>query len=163
KMELTASADTFRCRWNESPIAIDRNVSLETQLAPENSGGALLALMTWHRMLSVGPHAYGDVIYLGRAPVVDRDRMADVFVATYDVVESRFYFDVDTAELLLIEMYPDSDVDPCELHFRDYQTRRDGRLWPSEIRIQLGDSTFDSVTLNEFEISAAPESSGGVE
>ena len=158
KMELVANGDSFRCRWNEAPLTIDEAASLETQLSPTGSGGGLLALMAWHRMLSVGPNAYGDVVYLGRAPVIERDRMAEVFVATYDVIESRFYFDVKTSELLLIEMYPDSEVDPCELHFLDYQTRRDGRSWPSEIRIQVGDSMFDAVTLNEFEVSSGPDS-----
>ena len=157
KMELVASGDSFRCRWNEAPLTIDESASLETQLSPTGSGGGLLALMAWHRMLSVGPNAYGDVVYLGRAPVIERNRMAEVFVATYDVIESRFYFDVKTGELLLIEMYPDSEVDPCELHFLDYQTRRDGRSWPSEIRIQVGDSMFDAVTLNKFEVSSAPD------
>ncbi|MCA9215146.1 MAG: trypsin-like peptidase domain-containing protein [Planctomycetales bacterium] len=162
KCELTVAIESFRCRWNETPYSIDLAAPLETQLEPLRSGGAMLAMMAWHRMLAAGPVGFGDVYYLGQAPVVERDRMADVLVATYDVIEARFYFDKETSELLLLEMFPDSDVDPCELHFLNYRTRRDGRRWPSEVRIQHGDSTFDAITLDKFEAtSSAPVSPDG--
>lgn len=154
KFELRVDPGSLACRWNEKTFNFDDHSELETQLGPNRSGGALLAMLTWHRMLSIGPDGFGDVYYLGRAPVIDRDGLADVIVGTYDVIESRFYFDSESNELLLIEMYPDTEVDPCELHFLNYRARRDGRRWPSEIRIQHGDTLFDSIMLDRFDISS---------
>lgn len=158
KLQFTATENAVSCRWNEQFYSIDFDDALESQLAPRNSGGAMLALASWHRLLSLGPKSYGDVVYLGKAPIYDQElsdkRIADVFVATFDVIETRFYFDSETSELSLLEMYPDTEVDPCEIRFLNYRKRRDGRRWPSEISIKHGDTDIDSILLDKFTITS---------
>jgi S1-C subfamily serine protease len=139
--------------WKNVEHKVALNAALEGQLQPAGSGGALLALSTWYRLETLGPERFGEVYYFGRAPLAGRSTLADVFVATYDVVEARFYFDGDSSELALIEMYPDSDVDPCEIHFSQYQTYND-QLWPSQIKIVFGDNAFDTITVDRVDVAS---------
>jgi len=55
--------------------------------------------------------------------------LADVLAGTYRDVECRFYFDPADGQLALLEMFPEEDVDPCELYFADYREVQ-GRMLP---------------------------------
>jgi len=135
---------------------VDFESGLTDQLAPRNSGGLLLALHQWRRFLVLGPEKFGDVYYLGTAPLPDREGLTEVLVATYDVLETRFYFDSTNGRLVALELYPDSDVDACELYFRDYESI-DGRLIPSTINIVFGDQRFDTIRVNAIKTGTAPK------
>lgn len=119
-------------------IDIDFSRELSEQLEPRKSGGLLLALHQWRRMLVLGPQNFGDVYYLGTTPVPNHDALADALVATYDVLESRYYHEQATGKLIGMELYPDLDVDPCELYFRGYHSV-DGRQVPTIIEVVFGD------------------------
>jgi len=136
--------------------AVDMNENLDAQLAPEGSGGLLLGLMAWRRLLTLGPDRYGEVYYLGRAPLIGRDGLADVLVATHNVIETRFYFDPESGELIALEMYPDTHVDPCEVRFEDYR-EVDGRQLPGRIHVRHGDQEFGDIELQKFELPAVAE------
>ena len=47
---------------------VDFDLELQTQLAPKKSGGLLLALHQWRRLLVEGPEKFGNVFYLGTGP-----------------------------------------------------------------------------------------------
>ena len=76
---------------------------------------------------------------MGTAPLPDRSELADVLVATYDMLETRFYFDAGSGELVALEMFPDADVDPCELYFQQYATQGNQRI-PTSIDVVHGDT-----------------------
>jgi len=143
-------------RINKLLEEVDFESGLTDQLAPRNSGGLLLALHQWRRFLVLGPEKFGDVYYLGTAPLPDREGLTEVLVATYDVLETRFYFDSTNGRLVALELYPDSDVDACELYFRDYESI-DGRLIPSTINIVFGDQRFDTIRVNAIKTGTAPK------
>ena len=126
---------------------------LDSQRAPEGSGGLLLALSIWRRFLTLGPERFGDVYYLGTAPLAGHEPLADVLVATYDVIETRFYFDVETGHLQAMEMFPDSGVDPCELFFEDYQSVQ-GRSLPRRVTVRYGDSTYGQIQIQDYQLPA---------
>ncbi|MEX0677504.1 MAG: trypsin-like peptidase domain-containing protein [Pirellulales bacterium] len=111
---------------------------LSNHLEPPASGGMLVALAMWRRMLVEGPEKFGDVYYLGTAPVVGHEGLLDVLAATHDDVECRFMFDPDDGYLVAMEMYPAEDVDPCELYFGDFK-EIEGRMMPSHIEVRHAD------------------------
>jgi S1-C subfamily serine protease len=131
--------------WHE--VAFDQ--SLTNQLSPRGSGGLLLALHQWRRMMVHGPATFGDVYYLGTAPLPGEDLLADVLVATYDVIESRFYFDPQSGALVALEVFPDIDVDPCELRFREYQSHG-GKNLPMSVDVDHADRTFASLRIQSL-------------
>lgn len=134
---------------------VDLSQDLGEQLAPTGSGGLLVALHLWQRLLTLGPKQYGEVYYLGTAPVVDREGVYDVLVATHDVVETRFIFDPASGHLIGLEMYPDDSVDPCEVYFSDYRDVG-GRQVPHSFVVLHGENVFAEVKLETIELAAAP-------
>ena len=134
--------DTFR---------VDLTKDLDTELGPPGSGGLVVALHLWQRFLTVGPSKYGEVYYLGTAPMRGRDKLVDVLVATHNVTQTWFMFDPDSGRLLGIEMFPERDADPCEIYFGDYRIV-DGLLMPHRLEVHHGDDIFSVIRLKEINL-----------
>jgi len=146
-------------RINNVLQEVDFDLDLQTQLAPRKSGGLLLALHQWQRLLVRGPEKFGNLYYLGSGPVYAADgteREADILVGTWDVLEVRYYFDRESGQLVWMEMYPDVDVDPCELTFRDYQVV-DGKTLPTTIQVRFGDEDYATMSIDTVELSSVAE------
>ncbi len=126
---------------------------MDGQLAPDGSGGLLVALHLWQRLLRLGPKQFGDVYYLGTVPVPDHPGLFDVLVATHNVVEARFLFDPATGRLAGMEMFPDGQVDPCEVYFDDYRPV-DARQVPHTLLVRHGDTLFAQIKLESVELAA---------
>lgn len=120
---------------------------LSASLEPAGSGGLFAALWLWRRLAVVGPEGFGEVYYLGTAPLPGRDGLVDVVVAVYGGVECRFH--CDSGQLRLLEMFPQDDVDPCEVSFSDFR-EFDGHSRPGRLEVHHGDETFAS-----FEVGKA--------
>lgn len=135
---------------------IDEEVELNRQLGPEGSGGMLLAFHVWYRMLREGPERFGDVYYYGRSPhrplpsQTDVD-LRDVVIGTFDTIESRWFVDPTTNEVDVLEVFPDVDVDPCELHFSDYRSV-DGIQLPHQIEVYFGDESIGILAIESYQM-----------
>lgn len=141
---------------------LDATQDLRTQLAPGDSAGLLLAMHLWRKMLVDGPQGYGDVIYFGSLPLFVpqtnmankqgflRQGSAETLVATVDVVETNFLFDQSNGRLVAMEVYPDVGVDPCELHFLNYQVHDDLAV-PSEIRVVSQNQPVSTIKIEQIE------------
>jgi hypothetical protein len=132
---------------------VDPSRDLAGQLGPAGSGGLLVALHVWQRMLRQGPQQFGEVFYQGTAPIIHRDGLYDVLVATYDVVESRFMFAPDSGLLVALELFTDENIDPCEVYFGDYRAV-DGRQVPHALVVRHGDRVFTSIKLESVQFAA---------
>jgi hypothetical protein len=146
--------DAARATVGDQQYQLQEQQSWSAQLVPEGTGGLLVALHQWRRMLTLGPERYGEVFYLGTAPLVGHEGLVDVLVATHDVIEMRFMFDPSTGLLLAAEMYPDTEVDPCEVFFRDYR-EIGGRQVPHTLDIRCGDDSFGSLHIDLFRAAPA--------
>jgi len=135
---------------------VEYSKDLGEQLDPPGSGGMLVALAMWRRMLTLGPEKFGEVFYLGTMPLVRTDKMCDVLMATHDVVECRFMFDPKNGQLVAIEMYPDTHVDPCEIFFDDFRDVS-GRQVPHRMEIRIGDKVFGTLEVQEFKAEKTVE------
>jgi S1-C subfamily serine protease len=139
-----------------SQTIVDLSRDLDEQLGPTDSGGLLVALYLWQRLLTLGPDQFGDVYYLGTAPMIGHDDLVDVLVATHNVVEARFMFDAVSGRLLGMEYYPSNDSDPCEIYFGDYQ-EVEGRWLPRRMEVRFGDHLFGIIPLQEMTLLKAAE------
>lgn len=122
-------------------VQIDLARDLDDQLVPQGSGGLLPALHLWKKLLTAGPTGYGDLYYLGTAPLSGRKGLFDVLVGSAGAVESNFYFDSQNGELAAIEMIGDPTADPCEVYFSDYRDVG-GRRLPHRMAVLSGDDVF---------------------
>ena len=153
--EVTVGDRIASGRINGVLQTVDFDLELQNQLAPRGSGGLLLALHQWRRLLVSGPERFGTVYYLGTAPVyIDHSShgLADVFVGTFDVLETRFYF--NRGQLVATELFPDIDVDPCEFHFRSYNSV-DGRQIPSLIDVYHAGERYTTIQVDQLAFEPA--------
>lgn len=148
--------DGVTAKWGDEPLAFTTTKDFDTQLLPEDSGGLLVALHVWRRLLVQGPARFGDVYYHGVAPVVEREERADILVGTHNVVETRFAFSPTSGELMALEMFPDSQVDPCEVYFSDYRDVA-GRQVPHTLEVRHGDQVFATIKLQLIQLAPAAE------
>ncbi len=136
-------------------LLLDLSEDLSQQLQPDGSGGLLVAMHLWRRLLTLGPAQFGEVYYVGTAPWPNYPQLTDVLVGVHDVVESRFYFDTHSGQLIGMEMFPDSESDPCEIAFRDYRTVDGGQV-PFEFEVRHGDVVYGVLKLQEFATRPTP-------
>jgi S1-C subfamily serine protease len=123
----------------------------EAQLEPAGSGGLLLALHLWRRLMVEGPQHYGEVHYQATQPLPGHAGLVDVLVGFDSGVECRFYFDPREGFLVALELYPGSDTDPCELELADYR-EVDGRWLPGRLEVRCGDEHFGTFHLESFKL-----------
>ena len=114
---------------------------LSESLQPPGSGGLLTALWMWRRLLARGLDGLDEVYYLGTAPLPGRDSQYEVLVALQAGVECRYWVDPQQSVLVLIELFPSEEVDPCEIKFDAYG-EADGRLMPRRIEVRHGDALY---------------------
>ena len=100
----TGMAEAFRLEISDGEAAIklpsgelrvELAGGLSNHLEPPGSGGLLVSLSLWRRLLVEGPDSFAQLYYLGTAPVAGHDGLCDVLVGLYDDVECRFMFDPD--------------------------------------------------------------------
>lgn len=148
---LTLADQYAEASFRDELARIDMSKELSEQLAPNGSGGLLLALQMWKRLLVLGPKEFGEVFYLGTAPVPGRTVLADVLVGIHDALETRFYVEPDTGQLLLIEMYPTIQTDPAEIYVLQTEVRN-GRQLPVRMEVRHGDSVFGVLETNDVQL-----------
>jgi S1-C subfamily serine protease len=138
---------------------------LNASLAPIGSGGMFPAIYLWRRLADEGFARFGEVYYVGQAPLPGREGLVDVLAGSHKGVDCRFYFDPADGRMLLLEMFPDNESDPCELHFSNY-LELDGRDFPGRIEVRFGDELYGAISVIGFrreKQASEEEKKGGAE
>jgi serine protease Do len=158
KLEIKIDSKTGTYQLPVNELTVDFTRELGSDLAPKNSGGLLLALHLWQRLLRQGIEKYGEVYYLGTMPLPEQSswregRQYDVLVGNYEGIESRFLFDPETGLLAAMEMMPGDDLDPCEIRFGDYREEA-GRKFPYRLNIRHGQRPFADLKVEKFTLTS---------
>ena len=114
---------------------------LSTELSPPGSGGLLLALHLWQRMLDKGLQQFGEVFYLGQLPVGPKGELVECLVGLHEGIEFRLHFSVDGGDLVGLELFPRDDLDPCIVHFSDFE-QIEGKRLPMRWQVSQADRDF---------------------
>ena len=152
KLADAASSGVFP----QGEVKLDAAQDLDQQLGPAGSGGLLVALHLWRQMLVSGPAKFGGASYYGTAPYPGMEGEADVLSAVQNVAEVNFVFDKSSGRLAMIEMFADSELDPCEIHFSDYRDEG-GRQFPHKLEVRHGESIFADITLQKVNLASAKQ------
>ncbi len=145
---LDIDDDTARLTLPMNEMIVTLTDDVSGSLDPPGSGGMLLSLAMWRRMLTHGPEEFGQVFYLGTSPLPGFDGMVDVLVGLHGGVECHFLIDPVEGDVLSLEMFPSDDVDPCRLHLTDYRTVGEHQV-PHRIEIEHGDEMFTVLLVEE--------------
>ncbi len=143
-LDLGPDRGEARFPWGKSGALFRGDMAgdgLETQLSPPRSGGLLLALHLWQRLLDKGLKRFGEVYYLGQMPYGPEGQLADCLIGIHMGIEIRFLFDPKSVDLVAIEMYSSDETDLCEIGFSNFQTIS-GRRLPRNWVVRYGDDEF---------------------
>jgi S1-C subfamily serine protease len=152
--EFTLGPKELTAKLPSGEFRVDLSKDFNEQLGPPQSGGLLVALHLWQRMLVQGPEKFGAVSYLGTLPLAGESKFFDVLTATYQVVEANYLFDPLSGQLAALEAAVDDEGDPCEIHFSDYR-QVDGRQLPHKLEVRVGSQLFGVITLNSIKLTTA--------
>ncbi len=157
--KISAGSSGLQIDKEQAQIILPSSVSganftedLSSQLSPPGSGGLLLTLHLWQRLVDKGLRKYGEVYYLGELPRRGDGLLVDCLVGIYAGIETCFQFDTHSGDLIGIVMLPREGADPCELQLWDYG-EFSGRNLPRKWRVLFGDKTFVEWELNAWEFS----------
>ncbi len=128
--------------------------------SPGDGSGMMAALYLWRRLALEGIEHFGQVEYLGTAPLPGYDGLADVLVGTHKGVECWFYFDPVRGDLLALELFPAENTDPCEVYFSDCHDV-DGRLLPGQMEVRTAEGPFGVFKLEKFTFAESEKKSDG--
>ncbi len=123
---------------------------LETQLSPPGSGGLLLALHLWQRIIDRGLSKFGEVYYLGQLPEGPEGELLDCMVGIYGGVEIRFLFLPEVGDLVGIELFSADDMDPCAIRFANFQ-EISGRRLPTRWQVRHQEKTFAEMQIETWQ------------
>jgi S1-C subfamily serine protease len=157
KIARSGIEDTVRPLKSEQPLG-------ELQL-PQGSGGLLVALYQYRRLLTEGPDGFeGGFDHGGREPLYPpradgstpeglKDLRVDceVLRTRHGAFEAKWYFDGKDQRLLGVESWVAREEDPCELYFADYRPV-DGRQLPHRIEVRHGDKRYAVLTIKGYQL-----------
>jgi S1-C subfamily serine protease len=130
---------------------LENTDNLGDVLNPPGSGGLLAALHLWRKLQVGGPGHFGELTYLGTMPLEGHDRWVDVLLGTTGGVDCQFMFDSADGTLLALEMYPQTDSDPCEVYFSEYR-EADGHFLPYRFEVRYGDNVFNVFNVTKYDL-----------
>ena len=122
---------------------------LASQLSPPNSGGLLLTMHLWHRLIEKGLRKYGEVYYLGQLPRRHDGVLVDCLIGIYAGIETCFQFDTQSGDLVGIVMLPREGVDPCELQLSNYG-ELSGRQLPRRWQVFHGEKRVFDLKISDW-------------
>jgi S1-C subfamily serine protease len=153
KFEIMLDDRHGLCDLPVGATGVDFSRELGGSLDPPGSGGLLVALHLWRRMLVEGPDRFGQTTYWGSAPLAPGGPMLDVLSGVHDGLECRFWFEPIDGRLVAVETFIDDESDPCELRLRRFAAA-DGRETPREIEVRHGDRTFGVFHIESVEMKS---------
>ena len=127
---------------------------LSTELSPPRSGGLLLTVHLWQRMLEKGLQQFGEVYYLGQLPVGPESQVVECLVGLHGGIEFRMLFSTTSTELIGLELFPRDDLDPCVIHFSQFE-HIDGKQLPMRWQVYLADQEFADLRISQWRFDAA--------
>jgi serine protease Do len=159
---LVLGDDTASVELPTGRSTIDPRGDLDTAADPPGSGGLLVALSLWRRLLLSGPADLGATSYWGTAPLFGRPQAAagettNPSFPLFDVLESevagvvaRFSID-DAGHVVGIDLWLAPDTDPCEVRLAPPAGAADA--WqPPVIVVRRGTAPFATLLLTPAEV-----------
>ncbi len=138
-------------------------------MEPANSGGLLMAMYHYRRLLTSGPkgfelgfsHGGTEPFYPfpvdGSQPKSLKDLRidTDVLRTEHAAVQGKWYFSQKDQRLLGFEITVAKETDPCEVYLHDYRPIGEGRQLPFLIEVRHGDKRYTLLKIKSYQLAAA--------
>jgi S1-C subfamily serine protease len=135
---------------------------------PPGSGGLLLALYQYRRLLTLGEKGFeGQFAHGGHEPLYPPPAdgslptnpsqlrvESEVLATEHAAVPAKWYFARDDRRLLGAEVMVVRDEDPCELYFSEYRPAN-GRALPHRLEVRYGNDRFGIFRIKDYQFASA--------
>lgn len=142
----------------------DKDLTLQRE--PIGSGGLMMALYHYHRLMTVGAkgfeagfaHGGNEPFYPypadGSAPKSLAALRTDCAVlrTKHGSIECKWYYSLKDYQLLGFETFLTKENDPCEVYFYDYKPV-DQKELPHRIEVRYGDKRYAILTVNKYTLN----------
>ena len=147
----------------ENKLSPLKETDVTLQREPLGSGGLMMALYHWHRLLTLGQSGFeAEFAHGGHEPFypypIDGSTPkslaalrvdCDVLRTKHGSTECKWYYSQNDHRLLGFETYIVKDEDPCEVYFSDYRPV-EGRELPHRIEVRYGDKRYGILTISKY-------------
>ncbi|HMP01639.1 MAG TPA: trypsin-like peptidase domain-containing protein [Gemmatales bacterium] len=150
-----AEAELGDARFTVEPLKAGE--SLANLAEPAGSGGLLMALYQYRRLLVLGPDGFeGGCHYGGQTPFYPTGLpepviLADLILTEHAGVACHWFFDPATGQLLGMECWLEPSADPCEIVFHEPRDL-DGHSLPHRLEVRTGDREFAVISLSQVQL-----------
>ncbi|MCS6852502.1 MAG: trypsin-like peptidase domain-containing protein, partial [Gemmataceae bacterium] len=152
-------------KYELEPLKVGQKI--EALRDPPGSGGLMLALYHYRRLLTLGEKGFKEQFSHGGhepfypPPAGDakprslRDLRVDTEVlrTEYADVAAKWYFSLTDQTLLGFEVFVEKDQDPCEVYLADYRPV-DGRSLPHRMEVRYGNDRYATFTIKNYRLTA---------
>ncbi len=150
--DLTIAKDGVGLEWG-GQVFLQRLDGSELLDEPPGTGGLLLALDFFKRLLTLGRDGFTDCYYLGSEPLDGKGPQVDVLITERSGVQARWYFRKSDGRLVGFDTELIADADPCEIRFSDeLRPFGDVRL-PARWTVRHAEQTVAEFTLQRFTVT----------
>lgn len=156
------SFDLGGLKYEVEPLK--QNADIRDLKDPPGSGGLLMSLYHYHRLLTRGAKGFESAFsHGGREPyypptapgagksLFEQRVATQVLHSDHAAVNGKWHFTPADAELLATEITITKDEDPCELHFSDYKAVG-GRSLPHRIEVRYGNDVYGILNVTRFDL-----------
>jgi serine protease Do len=143
---------------------LKQNADLRDLKDPPGSGGLLMALYHYHRLVTLGAKGFeGEFSHGGRAPfypqepgnasrsIAERRTDSQVLHTEHAAVRGEWHFTPDDARLLGFEITVSKDEDPCEMYFSEPKLV-DGRELPHRVDVRFGNDAYGTLSIKKWDL-----------
>jgi S1-C subfamily serine protease len=141
KFEMQLRDAVSEGKFPTGHVKVENAKDYDQQLVPPSSGGLLTALHLWRLLLLQGTETFGEVNYCGTRPIQLGEPEHDVLVATRNVAQLNVLVDQQSGLPRRVELFVDEELDPCELHFVDWEEQA-GTFTPKRIEVWYAGKLF---------------------
>lgn len=128
------------------------SVSDRFESVDQRSVAAILpALDLWRRMIERGPQRFGDVVYIGTAPLLGERPLRDVLSGTAGELESQFLIHPDSGATEAIELTADRARDPAELMIQWSGDASGAASAPEALELRYGTDVMIRVRIESWD------------
>jgi len=154
----TAKGESFTAKIADEKVEFELGDKSYTETGefedlPPKSGGLLTALNHLWRFFA-HRDKFTEFYYLGSEPLDGSGEKVDVIVAVKINVESRWYFDRESGELLGFDTRLAENEDDCEIRIQGWE-EFEGKKLPNTLTVSTGGDDFATLEITGAEFQSA--------
>jgi len=146
--QVRIQSDAIASKWGEDFAVQDLSKELNSE--PPGSGGLFIAMQQCKEMFTDPAEYFTDFYYLGSEPLDGTGARVDVLITSRGLVNSRWYFDRLSHDLVGFDTTLEEGLDPCEIRFGKRALEGDLRL-PSHWMVRHGGADFADIVIESLQ------------